>query len=223
MYSAMPKNVSAQSHSVSFGSEFAPEKKEKGSGSSKKVLLSIGALALAGIAAVLLRKTSAAKKVVNSVKSDVKDVVNQKPITEEILPEVQTKSKEVLDEIWPQVEKDLGKKQLQAKTEAEKAVEPLLKPSEPASPGTPEKLRESTAFNSSFAEDLDSIPSYRRGSFGQDVYDPIDPLNQRDILSPYYKDPLSDPLDPLSPLNPANNPFGSSSYGFDGGFGSGLF
>lgn len=45
------------------------------------------------------------------------------------------------------------------------------------------------------------IDIMNKGSFGQDIHDPFDPLNEIDIMSPYYKNPYTDISDPLNPMN----------------------
>ena len=46
----------------------------------------------------------------------------------------------------------------------------------------------------------DDIPVYNRGSYGQDIMDPSNPLNYQDMMSPYYN-PMVDPLNPMNPMN----------------------
>ena len=67
------------------------------------------------------------------------------------------------------------------------------------------------------------------GMYGQDLYDPIDPMNAMDPMSPYYRNPANDGLfgqnlyDPVNPMN-TMDPL-SPSYqdpmadSFGGGFG----
>lgn len=51
--------------------------------------------------------------------------------------------------------------------------------------------------------DID-VPEANKGMFGQDIYDPLNPLNEDDILSPYYKQKgmfgqdINNPFDPLN-------------------------
>ncbi|MBQ8168298.1 hypothetical protein IJZ97_02655, partial [bacterium] len=57
----------------------------------------------------------------------------------------------------------------------------------------------------------DAVDISRRGSYGQDIYDPFNPLNQDDFLSPYYRqkgsfgqnlDDMFDPMNKMDPLSP---------------------
>lgn len=51
--------------------------------------------------------------------------------------------------------------------------------------------------------DID-VPEANKGMYDQDIYDPLNPLNEDDILSPYYKrkgmygQDIYDPFDPLN-------------------------
>ena len=56
------------------------------------------------------------------------------------------------------------------------------------------------------------VPPENQGLYGQDKYDPLEPLNKTDVTSPYYEDPmvaLNNPMNPIDPLNdPLANPLG---------------
>ena len=65
----------------------------------------------------------------------------------------------------------------------------------------------------------DAVDISRRGSYGQDLYDPCNPLNYDDYLSPYYRnqnkgsygqnlDDMFDPMNKLDPLSPYYDPTG---------------
>jgi len=65
----------------------------------------------------------------------------------------------------------------------------------------------------------DAVDISRRGSYGQDIYDPCNPLNYDDYLSPYYQhtnrgtygqnlDDMFDPMNKMDPLSPYYDPTG---------------
>ncbi len=72
--------------------------------------------------------------------------------------------------------------------------------------------------SSSYVDDVgeETIDIARRGTFGQDIYDSLDPRNADDILSPYYQQKgslgqdLNDPFSPFNkqdPMSPFYDPF----------------
>lgn len=107
------------------------------------------------------------------------------------------------------------------KTYAERTAESIF--------GKEEKAAEEVLHSNKSADDIlnagkkaesEAVDTTMRGKYGQDLYDPLDPRNEDEILSPYYKrkgsygQNLDDPLDwrnkndPASPYyeNPLNNP-----------------
>ena len=71
-----------------------------------------------------------------------------------------------------------------------------------------EKLEDDLTLNRGLGS-LEEDPYVTRGIYGQDINDPLDPMNAYDTLSPYYK----------SPLGTDSNYGIGENYGMGGGFG----
>lgn len=71
-------------------------------------------------------------------------------------------------------------------------------------PAVPKEVEVQNAKATTLADDAVDPESVRRGVYGQDLDDPLEPLNRGDIMCLYYEDPFKtlpssgDPLDPYS-------------------------